>query len=52
MLHNHGSTLVALNRHAEALEQYRAARAIAPDLAELQYNEGVAMLALGMWPDA
>ncbi len=52
MLHNHGSTLVALNRHAEALEQYRAARAIAPDSAELQYNEGVAMLALGMWPDA
>ena len=27
-LHNHGSTLVALNRHAEALEQYRLARSV------------------------
>ena len=50
-LQNHGSTLVALNRHAEALEQYRLARAIAPDSPDLRLNEGIAMLALGMWPE-
>jgi hypothetical protein len=50
-LQNHGSTLVALNRHAEALEQYRLARAIAPDALDLRLNEGIAMLALGMWPE-
>ncbi len=50
-LQNHGSTLVALNRHAEALEQYRLARAIAPDSPDLRLNEGISMLALGMWPE-
>jgi tetratricopeptide (TPR) repeat protein len=50
-LQNHGSTLVALNRHAEALKQYRLARAIAPDSPDLRLNEGISMLALGMWPE-
>jgi tetratricopeptide (TPR) repeat protein len=50
-LQNLGSTLVALNRHAEALEQYRLARSVAPDSVELQLNEGVATLALGRWPE-
>ena len=50
-LQNLGSTLVALNRHAEALEQYRLARSVAPDSIELRLNEGVAMLALGRWPE-
>jgi tetratricopeptide (TPR) repeat protein len=50
-LQNHGSMLIALNRHAEALEQYRLARAVMPDSAALRMNEGIAMLALGMWPE-
>ncbi len=50
-LQNHGSTLVALNRHAEALEEYRRARAIAPNSPDLRLNEGISMLALGMWPE-
>jgi tetratricopeptide (TPR) repeat protein len=50
-LQNHGSTLIALNRHAEALEQYRLALAEAPDALDLRVNEGVAMLAMGMWPE-
>ncbi len=49
-LQNHGSTLLALNRHAEALEQYRLALTVTPDSADLQLNEAIAMLALGIWP--
>jgi Flp pilus assembly protein TadD len=51
-LHNCGSTLVLLNRHAEALQQYRLAQAVTPDAAELRFNEGLTLLALGMWPEA
>jgi hypothetical protein len=50
-LHNYGSTLAALSRHAEVLEQYRQARTVAPDLPELQLSEAVAMLALGRWAE-
>jgi hypothetical protein len=50
-LRNHAATLVALNRHAEALGQYRLARTITPDAADLRLNEAIAMLALGMWPE-
>ena len=50
-LQNHGSTLIALNRHAEALDQYRLALVVTPDSAALRLNEGIAMLALGMWPE-
>jgi len=42
----------ALNRHVEALQQYRLARSVAPDLAELRQAEGVTMAALGMWTGA
>ena len=48
-LHNCGHALVALNCHAEALEQFRQAL-MAPDSLDLRHNEGIAMLALGMWP--
>src|SRR5271165_6400920 len=50
-LRNHGNALVALNRHAEALEQYCLARTVAPASAGLRLNEGIAMLALGMWQE-
>ena len=51
-LHNCGHALVALNRHAEALEKFRQALMAMPDSAELRHNEAIAMLALGMWPQA
>ncbi len=47
-----GNALIGLNRHAEALEQYRAARAVKPDSPELRLNEGVVLLAMGVWPEA
>jgi tetratricopeptide (TPR) repeat protein len=50
-LRNHGNALAALNRHTEALEQYRLARMVTPDSARLRLNEGIAMLALGVWPE-
>ena len=50
-LQNHGSTLVALNRHAEALKQYRPARDSAGLGPDPRLNEGIAMMALGMWPE-
>ena len=42
-----GTTLVWLNRHAEALEHFRAAQTAAPDDAEARSHEGMALLALG-----
>ncbi len=48
-LHNCANALVALNRHGEALAQYRRARAIDPESVQLEFNEGLALLALGDW---
>jgi tetratricopeptide (TPR) repeat protein len=47
-----GNILVGLNLHDEALRQFRLARALEPNLAQARFNEGLAMLALGMWPQA
>jgi tetratricopeptide (TPR) repeat protein len=46
-----GTALAGLNRHAEALDQYREAHAVMPDSLELRYNEAMALLATGAWPD-
>jgi hypothetical protein len=48
---NYGNTLRAANRHMEALEQFQLARTVGPDSAEARFDEGVAMLALGLWSD-
>ena len=50
MLHNCAYALVALNRHAEALPLYRAARQLDPDSPHLKINEGIALLGAGDWP--
>jgi hypothetical protein len=46
-----GTALAGLNRHAEALDQYREAYAVMPDSLELQYNEAMALVATGAWPE-
>ena len=48
-LHNHAYALVGLNRHAEALPVYRAARKLNPDSPHLKVNEGIALLGAGEW---
>ena len=46
-----GNALIYLNRHAEALSQFREARALLPDSPELTQNEGFALLATGAWKE-
>lgn len=48
--HVYAISLGGMNRHTEALEHYRIARAIDPDSPELEFNEGFARMALGDWP--
>jgi Tfp pilus assembly protein PilF len=47
---NHGTALVRMNRHADALVQYRIARKLMPESAELRFIEGATRIALGDWP--
>ena len=46
-----GHALAELNCHAETLDLFRLALAVAPGSAKLRHNEAIAMLALGMWPE-
>jgi hypothetical protein len=47
LLINKGTALVALNRHAEALDCFSAAVAVAPERAEAHYNASLVRLRLG-----
>lgn len=51
---NLGLILMRRGQAAEALDQFSAGRALAPDLADLEFHEGVALLQLGRfaegWP--
>ncbi|MEJ0018787.1 MAG: tetratricopeptide repeat-containing glycosyltransferase family protein [Acetobacteraceae bacterium] len=51
-LRNFADMMVSLNRHGEALALYRAARAVTPEAADLQVDEAMTMLTLGMWLEA
>lgn len=47
-MHN-ANALLGLNRPVEALLQYRTARSIEPDDAQLEVNEGLILIAMGDW---
>ena len=44
---NLGQPLMALNRHGEALDAYRKALELAPDNADANFNEALALLTIG-----